>query len=144
MTQHPCPLCSYPLLRHIRPGRLYWFCRHCYQEMFSAEEMSHSIGQRNNPFSHSISQRKPANTTLPAKSGVYSETHWLNQDNTGSLETLDRLPKECRFVNVAPYRNGDDLMEDAFSGVSETYLRASLIARLECSGIELSAIAQPT
>ncbi|HLO51416.1 MAG TPA: hypothetical protein VK211_23590 [Kamptonema sp.] len=28
-----CPCCSTTLLRHIRSQRVYWFCRHCYQEM---------------------------------------------------------------------------------------------------------------
>ncbi len=33
LNQHLCPLCSYPLLRHIRGGQPYWFCRHCHQEV---------------------------------------------------------------------------------------------------------------
>ena len=32
LNQHLCPFCSYPLLRHIRGGQPYWFCRHCHQE----------------------------------------------------------------------------------------------------------------
>lgn len=28
-----CPCCSHTLLRHARSGEIYWFCRHCYQEM---------------------------------------------------------------------------------------------------------------
>lgn len=140
MTQHTCPLCSYPLLRHIRPGKLYWFCRHCYQETFSTEEMSRSIERSNKPLSHSVSQRKPVTMTLPTKPKTQSETPWLDQDNTGSLRTRDRLQETCSFVNTAPYPKCDDLREDAFSGISETYLRVSLIARFECSDVELDAI----
>lgn len=33
MTKHICPCCSYPLVCHVRLGKPYWFCRHCYQEM---------------------------------------------------------------------------------------------------------------
>ncbi len=33
MLSHTCPCCSDTLLRHIRTGEVYWFCRHCYQEM---------------------------------------------------------------------------------------------------------------
>lgn len=33
LNQHLCPLCSYPLLRHLRGGQPYWFCRHCHQEV---------------------------------------------------------------------------------------------------------------
>lgn len=28
-----CPCCSDTLVRHIRSKGVYWFCRHCYQEM---------------------------------------------------------------------------------------------------------------
>lgn len=28
-----CPCCTGVLLRHIRHGRVYWFCSHCWQEM---------------------------------------------------------------------------------------------------------------
>ncbi len=28
-----CPCCSSPLLLHIRGSEIYWFCRHCWQEM---------------------------------------------------------------------------------------------------------------
>ncbi|MBW4619408.1 MAG: hypothetical protein KME17_08620 [Cyanosarcina radialis HA8281-LM2] len=28
-----CPLCSHLLLRHIRSNEIYWFCRHCHQEV---------------------------------------------------------------------------------------------------------------
>lgn len=28
-----CPCCSNTLLRHIRSTGVYWFCKHCYQEM---------------------------------------------------------------------------------------------------------------
>ncbi|MGA9380112.1 MAG: hypothetical protein WBV73_15215 [Phormidium sp.] len=30
---HTCLCCSNILLRHIRSGRIYWRCSHCYQEM---------------------------------------------------------------------------------------------------------------
>lgn len=30
---HICPFCSLPLLCHIRLGKIYWFCRHCHQEI---------------------------------------------------------------------------------------------------------------
>lgn len=33
MSEYVCPLCSYPLLSHVRLGKLYWLCRHCNQEM---------------------------------------------------------------------------------------------------------------
>jgi hypothetical protein len=28
-----CPICSGNTLRHIRNGRVYWYCHHCYQEV---------------------------------------------------------------------------------------------------------------
>ncbi|MBW4646620.1 MAG: hypothetical protein KME23_27145 [Goleter apudmare HA4340-LM2] len=28
-----CPCCSGLLLPHIRSSQIYWFCRHCWQEM---------------------------------------------------------------------------------------------------------------
>jgi hypothetical protein len=28
-----CPICQTPLLRHIDHRHLYWFCRHCREEM---------------------------------------------------------------------------------------------------------------
>ncbi|BAY07535.1 hypothetical protein [Calothrix sp. NIES-2098] len=28
-----CPCCSDVLLKHIRGSEVYWFCRHCWQEM---------------------------------------------------------------------------------------------------------------
>lgn len=33
ITQHLCPCCSQPLLRHISCQRVYWFCSQCHQEM---------------------------------------------------------------------------------------------------------------
>lgn len=33
-----CPCCSDQLLRHIRKGSLYWFCRSCYSEMPNFED----------------------------------------------------------------------------------------------------------
>ncbi len=33
MLSSTCPCCSHTLIRHIRSQRVYWFCRHCYQEM---------------------------------------------------------------------------------------------------------------
>jgi hypothetical protein len=33
MFNSNCPCCSNALLRHIRSGKIYWFCSHCYQEM---------------------------------------------------------------------------------------------------------------
>lgn len=32
-SAHTCPCCSDTLLCHIRLGKLYWRCSHCYQEM---------------------------------------------------------------------------------------------------------------
>ena len=28
-----CPCCSNVMLRHTRQHQMYWFCRHCWQEM---------------------------------------------------------------------------------------------------------------
>jgi ribosomal protein L37AE/L43A len=28
-----CPICSGKALRHIKNGRVYWYCHHCYQEV---------------------------------------------------------------------------------------------------------------
>ncbi|OKH32755.1 hypothetical protein NIES2119_25355 [[Phormidium ambiguum] IAM M-71] len=28
-----CPCCSHTLLRHIRHNQIFWYCRHCWQEM---------------------------------------------------------------------------------------------------------------
>lgn len=33
MLSSTCPCCSTTLIRRIRSQRVYWFCRHCYQEM---------------------------------------------------------------------------------------------------------------
>jgi PleD family two-component response regulator len=32
-NNHLCPFCSFPLLSHIRGGKLYWFCQSCTQEV---------------------------------------------------------------------------------------------------------------
>ncbi len=32
-ASHTCPLCAHPVLRHIRAGAIYWFCRYCRQEV---------------------------------------------------------------------------------------------------------------
>jgi ribosomal protein L37AE/L43A len=31
--QQTCPCCDNSLLRHIRHGKIYWFCTHCWQEV---------------------------------------------------------------------------------------------------------------
>jgi ribosomal protein L37AE/L43A len=28
-----CPCCSHAMLRHIRHNQIFWYCRHCWQEM---------------------------------------------------------------------------------------------------------------
>jgi ribosomal protein L37AE/L43A len=28
-----CPCCSHTMLRHIRHNQIFWYCRHCWQEM---------------------------------------------------------------------------------------------------------------
>ncbi len=33
MRTQTCPCCSNSLLRHVRQGRLYWFCTSCWQEV---------------------------------------------------------------------------------------------------------------
>lgn len=33
MPIHSCPCCSDRLLMHVRHSGVYWFCRHCWQEM---------------------------------------------------------------------------------------------------------------
>jgi diguanylate cyclase (GGDEF)-like protein len=38
-TQHLCPCCSEPLLRHVSCQRVYWFCRQCHQEMPDIENL---------------------------------------------------------------------------------------------------------
>lgn len=34
-----CPCCSEKLLRHVRQGKVYWFCTHCWQEMPNLEDI---------------------------------------------------------------------------------------------------------
>ncbi len=41
MNTHTCPCCSYTLLRHVRPGELYWHCNHCHAEMPVIESAVH-------------------------------------------------------------------------------------------------------
>jgi hypothetical protein len=41
-----CPCCSYPLLQQIQGEKLYWFCRHCGQEMPNFELRDRSPLQR--------------------------------------------------------------------------------------------------
>ncbi|MDF0552107.1 diguanylate cyclase [Kamptonema sp. UHCC 0994] len=43
MSEYVCPLCSYPLLSHVRLGKLYWLCRHCNQEI--PYGLSNTIGK---------------------------------------------------------------------------------------------------
>jgi ribosomal protein L37AE/L43A len=33
MRTQTCPCCSNSLLRHVRQGKLYWFCTSCWQEV---------------------------------------------------------------------------------------------------------------
>ncbi|MFH7028264.1 MAG: hypothetical protein ACHBN1_23405 [Heteroscytonema crispum UTEX LB 1556] len=33
MRSNSCPCCGGSLLRHIRQGELYWFCKTCWQEV---------------------------------------------------------------------------------------------------------------
>ncbi len=40
-----CPCCSHILLQHIRTSEVYWFCRHCWQEMPVWEGNSSSLSE---------------------------------------------------------------------------------------------------
>ncbi len=40
-----CPYCSYSLLRHVRQGKIYWFCSHCWQEVPNFEAIGSFIDQ---------------------------------------------------------------------------------------------------
>lgn len=33
MRNNTCPCCGGSLLRHVRPGGVYWFCQSCWQEV---------------------------------------------------------------------------------------------------------------
>lgn len=33
MRNNSCPCCGDSLLRHVRPGGVYWFCTSCWQEV---------------------------------------------------------------------------------------------------------------
>lgn len=36
MLNHTCLCCSSNLIRHIRSGRVCWYCSHCHQEMLES------------------------------------------------------------------------------------------------------------
>jgi DNA-directed RNA polymerase subunit M/transcription elongation factor TFIIS len=40
-----CPCCSNLLLQHISGSEVYWFCRHCWQEMPVWEAKSSSLSE---------------------------------------------------------------------------------------------------
>lgn len=54
-----CPCCSGKLLRHVRHGNVYWFCRHCWQEMPECSALSsvslNSLGTLEQYFHSSLS-----------------------------------------------------------------------------------------
>jgi ribosomal protein L37AE/L43A len=44
-----CPCCSHTMLRHIRQHQVYWFCRHCWQEIHLPEKKSPHLGLSTSP-----------------------------------------------------------------------------------------------
>lgn len=38
-----CPCCDYSLLRHVKMGKVYWFCPHCWQTMPNFEKRANKI-----------------------------------------------------------------------------------------------------
>lgn len=82
MTQHSCPFCDYPLLRHIRPGKLYWFCRHCYHEVPVVEELVHVRAKVENTAGSMIYQQ--------AAKGLQPQTEQR-------LEKTDRVQRDFRI-----------------------------------------------
>lgn len=54
-SRQVCLCCSNPLLRHIRLGKLYWRCHHCYQAMPILEDAQDM--QRFLPYEKSFRQQ---------------------------------------------------------------------------------------
>lgn len=48
ISANSCPCCGSPLLRHIRQGELYWFCKSCWQEVpMLTQSYLHNVQGRN-------------------------------------------------------------------------------------------------
>ena len=82
MTKHICPCCSYPLICHVRLGKPYWFCRHCYQEM---------------PFGESL---LAAETNFPhGLSGKSTDRKWI-QEALSENQNLSRRIVETTIEGI--------------------------------------------
>ncbi|MDJ0734239.1 MAG: hypothetical protein QNJ47_09210 [Nostocaceae cyanobacterium] len=49
MNANSCPCCDSSLLRHVRHGKIYWFCQSCWQEvpLLTVSNLSNLVKARN-------------------------------------------------------------------------------------------------
>ncbi len=83
MNRNYCPCCSYPLLQHTRTSGIFWFCRHCWQEMpvLSCEHRSSLAELILGKSSTKLQRTEPVKTKVPVrKEEIMSE--WIGVNNT--------------------------------------------------------------
>ncbi|AFY34290.1 hypothetical protein Cal7507_3902 [Calothrix sp. PCC 7507] len=66
-----CPCCSGRLLPHIRSSQLYWFCRHCWQDMplIFSKDLNLLPNIVTGEVPHQVHQRKLANINVYTSQG---------------------------------------------------------------------------
>ncbi|OUL22956.1 hypothetical protein [Nostoc sp. 106C] len=71
-----CPCCSNILLQHLRGSEVYWFCRHCWQEMPVWEVNSTSLSEVLEDSPRILQHQKKASTNVSA-SKRKSRNGWI-------------------------------------------------------------------
>ncbi|MBW4565129.1 MAG: hypothetical protein KME32_29340 [Mojavia pulchra JT2-VF2] len=78
-----CPCCSDVLLQHINGSKIYWFCRHCWQEM--PESLSQRVGLLSENVVEELPKilhhQKKAITTVYSKKRTSTINGWIGRQD---------------------------------------------------------------
>lgn len=108
-VQHRCPLCGSILLTQARSGKLYWFCRHCHQEIPFSDASPHCA----TPNHFSLNGNSPHTTTV--SSPVLVDHPFL--ESISEIPTAPRSPLfPASLVLFPPLR---DLLRSAIASIQQ-------------------------
>lgn len=119
LTQHLCPCCSHPLLRHVSHNRKYWFCSQCHQEM---PDLENSLEPELVP-QHWISRSMTAGRQLQAQWQQREKLYVCSEDN----KDLQRLAFSDSLTQVANRLRFQTYLDQEWRRLTPAALPLSLI-----------------
>lgn len=116
-TQHLCPCCSEPLLRHASCQRVYWFCRQCHQEMPDIENILTTKLVPEHWASKSATSKQLSSELLPEK----------RYFSLADQKVLQRLAVSDRLMKIANRLRFQAYLDQQWQWMAQSKMSLSLI-----------------